>query len=133
METIRRFEDLNAWKAGRALVNTIYDLTDSGAFAKDFGLRDQIRRSAVSGISNVAEGFDSPSNRRFAHFLGIARASLSETKTQLYVALDREYISQRQFDHAYDLCDKTARQISRFITYLRENDQTSQRLNDLTS
>ncbi|UCF38013.1 MAG: four helix bundle protein [Acidobacteriota bacterium] len=121
MGTIGKFAELEAWTTGRELANLIYDLTDVGAFAKDFSLRDQLRRSAISAISNIAEGFDSRTHRGFVHFLGIATASLSKAKSQLYLALDRNYIDGKTFDAVYDLCDKTARQISKFIDYLEQN------------
>ena len=119
MGTIRRFEELEAWKNSRRVACAIYDLTASGAFAKDFGLMDQIRRAAIGGMSNIAEGFDSRTDRGFIQFLGIARASLGEVKSQLYLALDRDYVDQQEFDSVYELCDKTSRQISKLINYLR--------------
>lgn len=73
MPTIRRFEDIQAWQEGRKLVKQIYTLTGSGALSKDNGLRDQLRRAAVSTIANIAEGFDCDSHVEFARFLGIAR------------------------------------------------------------
>jgi hypothetical protein len=82
MALITRFEDIQGWQEARKLVKMIYKLTNSGIFAKDFGLRDQIQRAAVSstlapdasaGVTNIAEGFDCESKAEFAGFLGFAR------------------------------------------------------------
>jgi len=87
-------------------------LTDVPGFAKDFGLKDQIRRAVVSVMSNIAEGFESRTDAQFISFLGSARASAGEVRSQLYVALDCHYISQEQFNQAYELADKSARQVA---------------------
>jgi four helix bundle protein len=118
MTRINRFEDIEAWKTARKLANVIYALSGEGRFAKDFGLRDQIRRAAVSVMSNIAEGFDSRTDRLFRDYLGRARASAGEVRSQLYIAFDLEYISKGQFDDAYDLADKVSRQLYKFIAYL---------------
>lgn len=99
---IERFEDTRAWQAARKLARDIYAETAQGEFAKDFGLRDQIRRAAVSAMTNVAEGFDCDSRREFARFLGIARRSAVEVQSLLYVAKDAGYISDRTFERHYE-------------------------------
>ncbi len=73
--TLERFEDITAWKKARELTKAIYQVTGDGAFARDFGLRDQIRRASVSVVSNIAEGFDRDGNREFEHFLTQAKGS----------------------------------------------------------
>jgi four helix bundle protein len=118
MATITRFEDIEAWKTARQLANLVYDLTDEGTFVRDYGLKDQIRRAAVSVMSNIAEGFESRTQALFIDLLGRAKGSAGEVRSQLYIALDRKYISQEQFDIAYDLADKASRQIYRFMSYL---------------
>ena len=118
MPTISRFENIEAWKTARQLTNLIYDLSDQGTFSKDFGLRDQIRRAAVSVRSNIAEGFESHTQPLFINFLGRAKASSGEVRAQLYVALDRNYITNEQFESARDVAEKTSRQIHRFMAYL---------------
>lgn len=85
MATITRFEDIEAWQTARQLANLIYDLTDQGAFARDYGLRDQIRRAAVSVMSNIAEGFESRTQSLFVDFLGRAKGSAGEVRSQLYM------------------------------------------------
>ena len=80
MATIHRFEDIEAWKEARLLVSEIYRVSDTGAFARDFGLRDQIRRAAVSNISNIAEGFERDGGREFLQFLSVAKGSCGEVR-----------------------------------------------------
>jgi four helix bundle protein len=99
----------------------VYKLTEQGAFAKDFGLKDQIRRAAVSVMSNIAEGFESRTNTQFINYLGHAKGSSGEVRSQLYVALDLKYVTQKQFEDAFELADKSSRQIRRFIEYLEKN------------
>jgi four helix bundle protein len=103
---IRRFEDIQAWQEARKLVKMIYLLTDEGKFARDFGLRDQIRRASVSIMANIAEGFDCDSQAEFARFLGIARRSAVEVQSLLYAALDVGYITEEDFKTYYAQTDK---------------------------
>ena len=95
---IERFEDFVAWQKARALSAAIYKATSEGDFAKDFGLKDQIRRAAVSIMSNIAEGFERGRSSEFHQFLSIAKASCAELRSQLYVALDAGYLSKDAFD-----------------------------------
>ena len=97
-QKVERFEDLIAWQKARQLTVDIYRITAHGEFAKDFGLRDQIRRAAVSVMSNIAEGFDRGSRSEFHQFLVIAKTSCAEVRSQLYVAQDVGYIDQETFD-----------------------------------
>lgn len=121
MAGITRFEEIEAWKTSRQLTNMIYKVSELGRFAKDFGLKDQIRRASVSVMSNIAEGFESRTDTQFINFLGHAKASSGEVRAQLYISLDLQYISQEQFAEAYELADKTSRQLNRFINYLESN------------
>ena len=107
--TINRFEDLIAWQKARQLVAAVYGVTIKGAFAKDYGLRDQVQRSAVSIMSNIAEGFDRGSRPEFHRFLVIAKGSCAEVRSQLYVALDCGYISQQDFDTIVALAQEVAK------------------------
>lgn len=125
MATITRFEELDAWQTGRNLANLVYDLSDDDPFASDFGLRDQIRRAAVSVMSNVAEGFNSRTQKVFIDLLGRARGSAAEVQSQLYLARDRDYISKEEFSEAYDLADTTSRQIHGLIRYLKSRPNAS--------
>ena len=123
MANIKQFEDIEAWKKGRALAKGIYTVTAEGAFAKDYGLKDQIRRAAVSVISNVAEGFSRQTDKEFVQFLHIAKGSASEVQSQLYIALDLGYISQEEFSKLYNQADEVAKLISGFIRYLKGVDK----------
>jgi four helix bundle protein len=119
MARINRFEEIEAWQTGRVLTRRIYEITNEGAFARDFGLRDQMRSAAVSVMSNIAEEFESRTHKLFVEFLGRAKASSGELRAQTYVALDAGYLDQPTFDELFDLTDKCSRQISRFVTYLQ--------------
>jgi four helix bundle protein len=118
--TIRRFEDIEAWQKARVLVREIYLASDSGAFARDYGLRDQIRRASVSIMSNIAEGFDRGGTVEFAQYLAIAKGSAGEVKAQLYVALDQGYIKQDNFDRLVAITDETSRMLKGLMAYLRK-------------
>ena len=119
MSGITRFEDIDAWKAARELTNQIYAVTCEATFAKDYGLKDQIQRAAISAMANIAEGFDGGSDREFIKFLGYAIRSATELQSHLYVALDRSYIDQKQFDDLYGLRVKVKNLTAGFARYLR--------------
>ena len=121
MAGITRFEEIEGWKTARQLTIMIYRYSEQGVFAKDYGLKDQIRRASVSIMSNIAEGFESRTDVQFINYLGHAKASAGEVRSQLYIALDMKYISQEQFHEAFELADKAARQVNRFATYLGSN------------
>jgi four helix bundle protein len=95
---IGRFEDFIAWQKARKLTSEIYRITNHGLFSRDFGLKDQIRRAAVSSMSNLAEGFERGRPGEFHQFLSIAKGSCAELRTQLYVALDAGYLASSEFD-----------------------------------
>ncbi len=95
---IERFEELIAWQKARLLTSEIYDITSKDKFARDFGLKDQIRRAAVSVISNLAEGFERGRPAEFHQFLSVSKPSCAELRSQLYVALDAHYLNQADFD-----------------------------------
>jgi len=124
---IERFEDIESWKEARNLVKTVYRITEGREFSKDCYLKDQIRRAAVSVMSNIAEGFDRGTDKEFVQFLVIARASASEVKSQLYVALDCQYIDQDKFDEIYQQSTKVISLIDGFIRYLRGSPKSGSR------
>lgn len=99
---IRKFEDLDSWKKARELANLIYNLTDQKNFKKDFRLCGQMRDASGSVMHNIAEGFDSGSDPEFIRFFKISRRSSSEIQSQLYLALDRKYITSTQLQEAYE-------------------------------
>ncbi len=118
---IVRFEEIKAWQEARLLTRQIYALTDKGPFAKDFGLRDQIRRASVSIMSNIAEGFLSQTNKYFIKYLFISLASTAEVQSQLYVALDRNYLTKEEFGEIFKQSQQVAKLINGFITYLKQH------------
>ena len=118
-DKIRNFEDLEAWKIGRKLTNSIYSLTRKTHFSKDFGLADQIRRASVSVMTNVAEGFERGTNKDFVKFLFISRGSAGEVRSLLYVAQDQGYLNEKEFSTTHDLCIQAARIIWGLIKSLR--------------
>ena len=129
MATLTRFEEIEAWQTGRQLADLVYDLSEQGQFAGDFGLKDRMRRAVVSAMSNIAEGFESRTQAMFLDFLGRAKGSAGEVRAQAYITLDRGYINQEQFNHLLDLAEKCSRQISRFMTYL-ESLSTARRVRE---
>ena len=118
MATIERFEDIKAWQAAKDLVSAIYRVTAQGQFAKDFGLRDQVRRASVSVMSNIAEGFERSSDREFRRFLYIAKGSAGEVRSHLFVAVDLGYITAEEFSDLRTKSEEVAKSLSGFITYL---------------
>ena len=118
--SIKKFEEIEAWQLSRELTKQIYIETKKSPFSRDYGLRDQICRAAISVMSNIAEGFNSGSRTEFARFLSYAQRSCSEIQSQLYVALDQEYINKQRFQELYELAGKTAAKIGAFIKYLRQ-------------
>jgi four helix bundle protein len=117
---IERFEDLKSWQKARQLTNMIYDFSSVGAFSKDFELRNQIRSAAGSCMHNIAEGFDAGTDAEFTRFLKMARRSASEVQSQLYLALDRQYVIEDQRQDAYNKATEVKRLINGLIGYLRK-------------
>ena len=109
MAGIGRFEDIVAWQKARVLTREIYRVTDATGFARDFGLRDQIRRASVSVMANIAEGFERAGRAEFHQFLVVAKASCAEVRSHLYVALDVGYITEDVFRGLSDLTEEEGR------------------------
>ncbi|MBW1745437.1 MAG: four helix bundle protein [Deltaproteobacteria bacterium] len=120
MATIQRFEDLECWQEDRKFVKLIYEFTKKEKFRKDFELINQIRRSSVSSMANIAEGFHRNSTKDFMRFLDYSRASIAETVSHLYVALDQDYIEQNYLNEAKGLADVVWKKVNNFITYLNK-------------
>jgi len=117
MAKAERFEDLQTWQKARVLTARIYGATRHGAFAKDFGLANQIQRAAISVMSNIAEGFERDGLPEFYHFLSIAKASCGEVRSQLYIALDVGYLDEEQF-HSLSM---QAEEVSKMLAGLRDS------------
>lgn len=107
----QKFQDIIAWQKARELNTKIYSASRNGEFAKDFGLRDQVRRSSISIMANIAEGFGRHSNKEFAQFINIARGSAFEVESHLYVALDLNYIHQQTFEELFGDADEICRML----------------------
>jgi four helix bundle protein len=122
MSTIKRFEDLEAWKIAREVTKEIYRASKNDLFIRDYGLRDQICRAAVSTMSNIAEGFERDGDKEFVNFLSIAKGSSGEVRSQLYVALDQNYISETEFNFLYGKTTENSRVIAGLIKYLQQSD-----------
>ncbi len=119
MAKLERFEDLEVWKLARGLAGKAYALSRSESFSRDYGFRDQIRRAAVSVVSNIAEGFERRSSNQFLHFLDIAAGSAGEVRAQLYLALDFGYINQEQFHDIMTDMDRVGQMLTKLKQYLR--------------
>ena len=122
MASIQRFEDVEGWQKARELAKTVYQVTSTGKFARDFGLRDQIRRAAVSILSNIAEGFERGGDKEFLLFLSLAKGSCGELRAQLYVAVDQAYLTQSQFDSVMGKAVQVSRLLSGLMRYLRQSE-----------
>ena len=113
------FEELHVYQRARELTNAIYGLTREGAFARDFGLVDQIRRAAVSIMSNIAEGFERGGTTEFVQFLYIAKGSCGEVRAQLAIACDQGYIGRPEYERLHDLARRISGMLSNFIAHLQ--------------
>ncbi len=116
-----RFEDLRVWQTARFLTNQVYALSGKEEFGNDWALKDQIRRATVSIMSNNAEGFESRTRPQFIDFLGTAKASAGEVRSQLYVAYDQGYLDDEDFEAVSDQADKASRQLYHLIQHLEKN------------
>jgi four helix bundle protein len=119
MASIKRFEEIIAWQKARVLVSEVYKLCATGRMNRDFGLRDQICRAAVSAMTNIAEGFGRRTHGDFAHFLDVARGSVLEVESLLYVAQDLGYIEGTEFARLYEIAEETTSPIGGLTSYLR--------------
>ena len=125
MASVERFEDLQAWQLARAVARKVYAAASSEPFSRDFGLKDQMCRAAVSILSNIAEGFERRSDKSFQNFLSIANGSAGELRAQLYVALDLGYLSQEQFGDLQSDVIRIGKMVVGLIQCLRKQDPES--------
>jgi len=124
MAKFDKFEEIKAWQKAREITLHVYRATSNGNFAKDFGLKDQIRRASVSIMANIAEGHGRRTNSEFANFLNLARGSVAEVQSHLYVAVGLNYIDQLEFDRLYSELTEVSRMTLALAKYLRENQKT---------
>ena len=127
MSRIERFEDLEAWKLARIFANSIYNVSSVGNFARDFALRDQIRRASISIVSNIAEGFERDGDKEFIQFLFMAKGSCGEVRAQLYLAFDRVYLPEDEFSKLAGNAIELSRVISGLIKYLKNSELTGKK------
>ena len=119
---IQKFEDLDIWKVGLEIGNSIYNLTKKREIYIDMIMRNQMRRAAISISSNIAEGFERDSNKDFVRFLRISMGSLSELKTQLYLCEKQNYITLVEIQTLLDEMEILSKRMGKLIQYLRHND-----------
>ena len=127
--TVRYFEELEIWKEARRLTGEIYRLTKTSKFARDFSLTGQIRRAAISIMSNIAEGFERGGNQEFIQFLYIAKGSCGEVRSQVYIAYDQGYLVQVDADEIIDGLKRLSIMISNFIGYIQRSGMRGRKFN----
>lgn len=129
MGKFKSFEEINSWQKARVFNKRIYDITDGENFKKDYDLVRQIRRASISISSNIAEGFERNTDKEFVYFLYIAKASAGEVRSQLYLALDLNYVSKIEFEGLFENVSNISKLISGFIKYLNDSQKSlSQKL-----
>jgi four helix bundle protein len=132
MPTINRFEDLQIWQLARELSRLIFELTSHEPFSKDFHFRDQIRAAAGSVMDNIAEGFERSGQFEFVNFLGIAKGSAGEVRSQLYRAFNQNYITKTELENLQSRYSNLAEQIAGFIKYLNKSEVRGQKFKGRT-
>ena len=122
MSIINRFEEIISWQEARALNKRIGNLIDNGRFKHSYRLISQVEASAGSIMDNIAEGFERSGNKEFIQFLYIAKGSFGELRSQLYRALDRDYINQNEFDELANQAMRISSLVQKLITALQNSD-----------
>ncbi len=112
--------ELDVWKETRKLVSSLYDMTKSFPKEETYSLTSQIRRSAISIPSNIAEGCGRRTSADTIKFLHIARGSLYELETQLFLALDQEYIQKKDFEELFEQIITCKKLLNGFINYYKK-------------
>ena len=130
MSNVARFEDLRVWQRSRALNKEIYEISSRGKFARDYALRDQIRRASISISSNIAEGHERGGNKEYLNFLFIAKASAGEVRSQLWLAMDLGYVDKSAFERLNAMVVEISQMIYRLIMYLRGSDFSGSKYKD---
>lgn len=133
MATIKKFEDLEVWQLARNLAKEIFEMyTHSEPFLKDYKLKDQINSSSGSVMDNIEEDFERSGRNEFINFLSIAKGSAGEVQSQLYRALDRNYIEQEKFDDLYNKAGQIGQKTGAFISYLNKSEHKGNKFKDRT-
>jgi four helix bundle protein len=121
---VTRFEDLIGWQRSRELNKLTYEFTQKGLLNKEFTLRDQMRRSSLSVMSNIAEGFDRGGDKEFVQYLFISKGSCSELRSQLYAAKDAGYLDPEEFKTAFELAEETSKILQGLIKAIKKREET---------
>src|SRR6516164_6676108 len=121
MATIKRFEDIISWQKARELCKVDGAFIDKGKFKRSYKFIDQIESSSGSIMDNIAEGFERGGNKEFSHFLYISKGSCGEFRSQLYRALDRNYLTQPEFDLLCDQAKEIIVLLQKLIDYLHKS------------
>ena len=130
---IKNFEELEIWKIARRLTQEVYALAQTSKFSRDYGLRDQMQRAAVSIMSNIAEGFERGGNQEFVQFLYVAKASCGELRSQLYVALDQKYIDPQVANEMTTTLKRLSMMIKHLIDHLKQSGMRGPKYSSSTS
>lgn len=130
MATVVRFEDLEVWQLARKFCVLIYQHSKTGEFARDFQLKDQIRRSSGSIMDNIAEGFGRGGNKELINFLSIAKGSCSETRSQLYRVYDYGYLDKDEFEKLNADAQEIIAKIQSFINHLKKTEHRGPKFRD---
>lgn len=121
MASVKKFEELEAWKLSRELHAKIGKKIDAGSFRNNYRLIGQIEGSSGSIMDNIAEGFERGSRKEFIVFLAYSKGSCGELRSQLYRSLDRNYISQDYFDETIIMLKRISAMLQSLITYLKKS------------
>ncbi|MBM3359120.1 MAG: four helix bundle protein [Betaproteobacteria bacterium] len=132
MARIEAFEDLEAWRIARRLARDLFAASSKGRFATDYILRDQVRRAAISVMSNIAEGFERGGNQELVHFLSVAKGSAGELRSQLVIASDCGYLDPREFSELNALARQVGAKLGALMSYLRRSGMRGSKFNDQT-
>jgi len=119
MASYKILEDLPIWKSAKDIAIEVYQITAKSDFKRDYSLVDQMRRSAVSVSSNIAEGYERGTKKEFIYFLYIAKGSLGELRSQFIIAFELNYVSYEIFQNFNEKCLNLSRRIQGFIKYLK--------------
>jgi four helix bundle protein len=133
MPTIQKIEELEIWQLARSFSKEIFELTQTGKLSKDFSLKDQMNRSSGSIMDNIAEGFGRGSRLEFIQFLTISTGSSDELKSQLYRCLDRNYLTQQEFEDYYKKLQTLHKKMNAFVFYLNKTAVKGQKFKDRLS
>jgi four helix bundle protein len=118
MATIRSFEEIKSWQKSREVCSYLGVLIDQGRFGKNYRLIHQVEGSSGSIMDNIAEGFERGTRAEFTMFLGYAKGSCGELRSQLYRAFDRKYIAQEEFEFLISSVKNISRLLQKMIEYL---------------